>query len=97
MISDENTIYEIRYDFNLDGEEIIIPVNCVLKFNGGSLINGTIILNGVKVFPNFNSLVDGNNTLIYTGMPAVGILYWQNGKPTWSNGTNWVDATGQTV
>lgn len=56
-----NTIYEIRYDFDLNGAEITIPENCVLKFNGGSLSNGTI--NGnlynidaqrYKIFENIN-------------------------------------------
>lgn len=43
QVTKENTIYEIRYDFDLNGEEITIPTNCVLKFEGGSLNNGTII------------------------------------------------------
>ena len=42
MISDPNTVYEIRYDFDLDGAEITIPDDCILKFNGGRLLNGTI-------------------------------------------------------
>lgn len=42
MINKENTIYEIRYDFNLNGETIEIPKNCILKFNGGKLYNGYI-------------------------------------------------------
>lgn len=37
-----NTIYEIRYDFDLNGAEITIPESCVLKFNGGSLSNGIL-------------------------------------------------------
>lgn len=37
-----NTIYEIRYDFDLNGNTISIPDNCELKFVGGSLKNGTI-------------------------------------------------------
>lgn len=40
-----NTIYEIRYDFDLNGNTISIPDNCVLKFIGGSLKNGTINFN----------------------------------------------------
>lgn len=44
MINEENTIYIIRYDFDLNGKEIIIPEGCVLQFKGGSLSNG--ILNG---------------------------------------------------
>lgn len=42
MINESNTIYEIRYDFDLNEKEITIPENCVLKFNGGSLSNGII-------------------------------------------------------
>lgn len=35
MINDPNTVYEIRYDFDLNGAEIIIKKGCVLKFEGG--------------------------------------------------------------
>lgn len=44
-----NTIYEIRYNFILN-EDVTIPDNCVLKFNGGSLSGGRTII--------------GNNTTI---------------------------------
>lgn len=40
--SKSNTIYIIENDFNLNGAEITLPENCVLKFNGGSLNNGTL-------------------------------------------------------
>ena len=43
MLTQENTIYEIRYDFDLNGQEITIPEGCVLKFNGGSFSDGRII------------------------------------------------------
>lgn len=36
MINQSDTIYEIRYDFDLDGAEISIPEGCILKFNGGA-------------------------------------------------------------
>ena len=45
QVIEVNTIYEIGYDFNLGGEEVEIPENCVLKFEGGNLSNGTIIGN----------------------------------------------------
>ena len=38
-----NTIYEIRYDFDLDGETVTIPEKCVLKFVGGKITNGTLV------------------------------------------------------
>lgn len=42
MINQPDTIYEIRYDFDLDGAQITIPENCILKFDGGSLSNGKL-------------------------------------------------------
>lgn len=42
MINKPNTIYEIRYDFDLNGETIEIPDNCTLRFIGGKLANGTL-------------------------------------------------------
>lgn len=37
-----NTIYEVRYNFDLEGTAVTIPDNCVLQFNGGSISNGTL-------------------------------------------------------
>ena len=45
MINKPNAIYEIRYDFDLNGEEITIPEGCMLDFNGGS-ISGLHTLTG---------------------------------------------------
>lgn len=42
MLSEANTIYEIRYDFDLGGETIEMKEGCTLKFEGGSLSNGTL-------------------------------------------------------
>ena len=42
MISQPNTTYEIRYDFDLNGETIDIPKNCILKFEGGMVLLGLI-------------------------------------------------------
>lgn len=49
QVTKENTIYEIRYKFDLEGEEIEIPANCVLNFNGGKIINGTIEHNNCTI------------------------------------------------
>lgn len=43
QVTHENTIYEIRYDFDLGGQPKEIPAGCVLKFEGGCLKNGTIV------------------------------------------------------
>lgn len=42
MLNEANTVYEIRYDFDLNEAKITIPEDCVLQFNGGSLSNGFI-------------------------------------------------------
>ena len=42
MLSEANTTYEIRHDFDLGGETIEIQKGCTLKFEGGSLTNGTL-------------------------------------------------------
>lgn len=46
QVTETNTIYEIRYDFSLGGVTVTIPSGCVLKFNGGTISNGTINLYG---------------------------------------------------
>lgn len=49
MINDPNTIYEIRYNFDLNGAIINIPENCTLKFEGGKLNNGIVQGNNTNV------------------------------------------------
>lgn len=49
IINKENTVYEIRYDYDLNGQIINIPEGCTLKFEGGSIINGTIIGNNTEL------------------------------------------------
>lgn len=55
----KNTAYIIKHDFDLMGGTIVMPVDCELVFEGGSLNNGIII---------------GNNTsIIYSGAIFNGI------------------------
>lgn len=49
QVTDVDTIYEIRYDFNLGGASVIIPNNCILKFVGGKLSNGGLSGGGYAV------------------------------------------------
>lgn len=41
----QNAIYEIRYEYDLNGATFNVPANCTLLFNGGKLTNGTIVGN----------------------------------------------------
>ena len=49
MINDPNTIYEIRYDFDLNGAKIEIKEGCILSFVGGSFYNGILFGNKTKI------------------------------------------------
>ena len=48
-INKSDTIYEIRYDFNLDGKTITIPKNCILYFTSGKFYNGSINMNNTII------------------------------------------------
>lgn len=74
QVTATNTVYEIRYDFDLGAASVTIPAGCVLKFNGGSVVNGTIVGNKtiidsetVKIF-GMNTNLSGTfkNGRIYT-------------------------------
>ena len=71
MINQPNTIYEIRYDFDLNGETIEMKEGCVLEFNGGSLKNGKIVGNNtdIKAAPTcviFNDISFGGEWVVAT-------------------------------
>ena len=51
-----NTIFEIRYKFDLGNDAIIIPDGCTLKFNGGLFANGVIDFN--------DTIIDGNDKFV---------------------------------
>ena len=48
-INNTDTIYEIRYNFDLDGKTITIPNNCVLYFTSGKFYNGSISMDNTIV------------------------------------------------
>ena len=67
--SDSNTIYEIKYDFDLNGKDIQLLDNCVLLFKGGSIDNGTLILN--------NTIINSNSFCFKQNLQIEGILCGQ--------------------
>lgn len=75
MINKSNTIYEIRYDFDLNDEEIIIPENCILNFKGGKLYNGIIIGNNTNIIQSNKFIFDN---VLLNGSWGFGNLfaYW---------------------
>lgn len=60
MISKPNTIYEIRYDFDLNGQNIKVPNNSTIKFVGGSFNNGELNPNDCYVVNDTNKCIFNN-------------------------------------
>lgn len=50
----ENTIYKITTDLNLNTTILKLPANCTLDFQGGSFSNGTIIGSNTKIRSGLN-------------------------------------------
>lgn len=80
MVSDANTIYEIRYDFDLNGTTITVPDNCALKFNGGSIDNGTLKGTGTMLEANLYQIFGEN--LVFSGTFNIDEVYaeWWGAK-----------------
>lgn len=43
QVQKSHTVYEIKHDFDLRGETVQIPADCILKFTGGHLKNGSLV------------------------------------------------------
>lgn len=80
QLGSEDTIYVIKWDYDLGGEEVNVPANCVLKFEGGSLSNGIVISNNTKVYGDsdlhdvdtYGAFFDENKNLYsYTGEKGI--------------------------
>ena len=98
MINKEKTKYEIRYDFDLNGQEITIPEDCILDFQGGSIKNGIIKLNKTHIKPN-GCVITNYISATIQGSYAVGQCLFDPSinKPKWWDGTKWIDANGQAI
>lgn len=59
MINKTNTIYEIKYDFDLNNTEITIPKGCILDFRGGNFSNGILHSDRTIVLGNPDSEIIG--------------------------------------
>ena len=59
-VPNTNTIFLIQYDYDLNGQTITIPSDCVLKFDGGSLSNGTLVGINLEINSNINNIFDSS-------------------------------------
>ena len=72
MMRKPNTIYIIQYDYCLAGQTIVIPENCVLDFQGGSLKNGKIIFNNTVIESKENYIF---RNLVFEGTTMAKYIY----------------------
>lgn len=91
-LSLEHTIYEIRYNFDLQGQTITLPEGCTLLFKGGTLNNGTVVCNDTNII-GINEFEDGG-TATYSGTFDKGLTMSMDDTIKWYNGTEWVEIEG---
>ena len=88
MINETNTIYEIRYDFDLQGQTINLPKGATLLFKGGAINNGSVYFNGGTIIGADKFSDCGNAS--FTGEFSKGLIMSFDDTPKWWNGTEWV-------
>lgn len=64
MINQENTRYILQYDYDLNGQTITIPANCVIEFEGGSISNGNIQGNSTIIVSPSRRIFGDTTTLV---------------------------------
>lgn len=84
----QNTIYEVRYDFDLQGQTINLPKGATLLFKGGAINNGNVYFNGGTIIGADKFSDCGNAT--FTGEFSKGLIMSFDDTPKWWNGTEWV-------
>ncbi len=87
---------QIYSTFDLEMKTLNLNKKLIYIGQSGCFINGTVDVTGATIYPNYNALIEGSK-LVVQGIPAAGTFYFQKGKPTWSNGSTWVDANGQQI
>lgn len=93
MISQENTIYVIQYDFDLEGKSVVIPANSVLYFDGGTINNGRIML-GYTPLLNVTELSDTGTASFYGKFNHGQVLVFKEEDRNylrWWNGSQWLN------
>lgn len=98
MFDKSSKIYKITRDIDLEGNTVNIPMNCVLDFQGGKILNGTLNLNNTRILPN-GCIISDYITAEITGTYRKGQCLYDEvlNKPKWWTGSSWVDATGSQV
>ena len=87
---------KIESIIDLKKKKLILENKQIYIGKKGTFKNGSVDITGSAIYPNFNALIDCPDIDV-KGMPSTGTFYFQGGRPTWSNGTTWVDANGKVI
>lgn len=90
-----NVIYKITTDIDLESGTLTIPSGCTLDFQGGSISNGTVTLDGTKILPMGCNITDYITATIEGTYKEGQMLYDSTLKKMklW-NGSAWVNLDG---
>lgn len=91
-INQPNTIYIIKYDFDLNGKALTIPENSILWFQGGSLNNGSIYLQDTAILGAFE-FADMGNVKLYGSFNTGQVMTFSNDSYKAKEGNYFVDTT----
>lgn len=93
-----NVIYKITKDTSLGGGTLTIPKGCTLDFQGGSFVNGTIILDSTKILPQGCNITDYITATISGTYKEGQVLYDGSLKKMklW-NGSEWTNLDGASL
>ena len=61
-LTEADTKYVIKWIFDLNGQTLIVPPNCILDFDGGQIKNGSIIWSSTKVLNRYQYEILSNIT-----------------------------------
>lgn len=78
QVTKENTIYEIRYEFDLDGDEVTIPAGCELRFIGGTVKGSGGIVGTNTIINSDDKCFDKNVALSGTWANETVFTRWFN-------------------
>lgn len=90
-------IYNIIADVDLGGISFTMPANCTLKFNGGKIINGELILQNTKLY--IMGDISEYITATISGTYKEGQILYDNSLKKYKlwNGTAWVNMDGSAL
>lgn len=58
QLQKKHAIYEIKYNYDLHGETVLIPSDCILKFEGGHIINGKLVFDNTIIESSYKEVFD---------------------------------------